>query len=157
MDKVEVPESIWINVHEGHHQRYISVYSVPATEHIEYVPASRLAEAVALLSVVELVSSFLVSLHRQWISDSDSVVRDAAKSYQGTVEELFSSVRKLNAFQLGQLRKLIAHYRASLMNIVEYAPSEREEWYAGAVWNLTEDVNSYLRQSPHHLTGGSHE
>lgn len=116
--------------------------------------AERVERAGALLSVVELVSSFLVSLHRQWISDSDSVVRDAAKSYQGTVEELFSSVRKLNAFQLGQLRKLIAHYRASLMNIVEYAPSEREEWYAGAVWNLTEDVNSYLRQSPHHLTGG---
>lgn len=41
----EMPESLWIKVEEGHHQQYISVYSVPATEHTEYVPASRLSAA----------------------------------------------------------------------------------------------------------------
>lgn len=42
MPQEQMPESLWIKVQEGHHQRYISVYSVPATEHTEYVPASHL-------------------------------------------------------------------------------------------------------------------
>lgn len=42
---MEMPKSIWIKVEEGHHQRYISVYDVPATEHTEYIPASLLSDA----------------------------------------------------------------------------------------------------------------
>ena len=37
-----MPENIWIKVQEGHHERYLSVCSVPATEHTEYIPASSL-------------------------------------------------------------------------------------------------------------------
>ena len=80
MDKVEMPESIWIKVQEGHHERYISVYSVPATEHTEYVPASRLAEAVALLKdLTEWYDLYCPYLSGGGIGSLVKIIRDTRK------------------------------------------------------------------------------